>query len=193
VKKIILATQNAHKLEELKAVLPAGWDVQTAFDAGIRGELPETGLTLSDNATQKAMFLWDHCATPSLADDSGLEVTVLDGAPGVYSAMYAGPERSDQANRSLLLANLVGATDRAARFRTVLAWATAEGIQLYEGVVYGQIAHDERGSYGFGYDRIFIPNDGNGRTFAEMLPEEKVAMSHRSRAVRAWLTGLERS
>jgi XTP/dITP diphosphohydrolase len=75
----------------------------------------------------------------------------------------------------------------------VLAWATAEGIQLYEGVVYGQIALDERGDYGFGYDRIFIPNDGDGRTFAEMLPEEKVAMSHRSRAVRAWITGLERN
>lgn len=191
--KIILATQNAHKLEELRSVLPEGWEVQTAFDAGIRGELPETGSTLEENATQKAKYLWDHCGISSLADDSGLEVPVLDGAPGVYSAMYAGPERSDRANRSLLLANLVGATDRAARFRTVLAWATAEGIQLYEGVVYGQIAHGEHGEYGFGYDRIFIPNDGDGRTFAEMLPEEKVAISHRSRAVRAWITGLERS
>lgn len=191
--KIILATQNAHKLEELRSVLPEGWEVQTAFDAGIRGELPETGSTLEENATQKAKYLWDHCGISSLADDSGLEVPVLDGAPGVYSAMYAGSERSDQANRSLLLANLVGATDRAARFRTVLAWATAEGIQLYEGVVYGQIAHGERGEYGFGYDRIFIPNDGDGRTFAEMLTEEKVAISHRSRAVRAWLNGLERS
>jgi XTP/dITP diphosphohydrolase len=193
VKKIILATQNANKLEELRSVLPEGWEVQTAFDAGIRGELPETGSTLEENATQKAKYLWDHCGISSLADDSGLEVPVLDGAPGVYSAMYAGPERSDRANRSLLLANLVGATDRAARFRTVLAWATAEGIQLYEGVVYGQIAHGEYGEYGFGYDRIFIPNDGDGRTFAEMLPEEKVAISHRSRAVRAWITGLERS
>jgi XTP/dITP diphosphohydrolase len=193
VKKIILATQNAHKLEELKAVLPAGWDVQTAFDAGIRGELPETGLTLSDNATQKAMFLWDHCATPSLADDSGLEVEVLDGAPGVYSAMYAGPDRSDQANRTLLLRNVANSTNRSARFRTVLAWATARGVALYEGTVHGSIATEERGLNGFGYDRIFIPDDGDGRTFAEMLPEEKLAMSHRSRAVRAWLTALERS
>ncbi len=191
--KIILATQNSHKLEELRSVLPEGWEVQTAFDAGIRGELPETGLTLEENASQKAKFLWHHCGISSLSDDSGLEVSALDGAPGVNSAMYAGPERSDQANRSLLLANLVGATDRAASFRTVLAWATAEGIQLYEGVVYGHIALEERGEYGFGYDRIFIPNDGDGRTFAEMLPEEKAAMSHRSRAVRAWITGLERS
>lgn len=174
-------------------MLPKGWEVQTAFDSGIRGELPETGSTLEENATQKAKYLWDYCGISSLADDSGLEVEALDGAPGVYSAMFAGPERSDQANRSLLLANLVGATDRTARFRTVLAWATADGIQLYEGVVDGQIAHDERGEYGFGYDRIFIPNYGDGRTFAEMLPEEKVAMSHRSRAVRAWITGLERS
>jgi XTP/dITP diphosphohydrolase len=193
VNKIILATQNAHKLEELRSVLPEGWEVQTAFDAGIRGELPETGSTLEENAAQKAKFLWDYCGISSLADDSGLEVTVLDGAPGVYSAMYAGPERSDQANRSLLLANLVGATDRAARFRTVLAWATDQGIPLFDGIVYGRIADDERGEYGFGYDRIFIPNDGDGRTFAEMLPEEKVAISHRSRAVRAWITGLERS
>lgn len=191
--KIILATQNAHKLEELRSVLPNGWEVQTAFDSGIRGELPETGSTLEENAIQKAKFLWDYCGIPSLADDSGLEVPVLDGAPGVYSAMYAGLERSDRANRSLLLANLVGATDRAARFRTVLAWATAEGIQIYEGVVYGQIAQCERGEHGFGYDRIFIPNDGDGRTFAEMLPEEKVAISHRSRAVRAWITELEKS
>jgi XTP/dITP diphosphohydrolase len=193
VNKIILATQNAHKLEELRSVLPKGWEVLTAFDAGIRGELPETGSTLEENAFQKAMHLWNHCGIPSLADDSGLQVAGLSGAPGVHSAMYAGPERSDQANRSLLLANLVGAADRAATFRTVLAWATLEGIQLYEGVVHGQITHDERGEYGFGYDRIFVPNEGDGRTFAEMLPEEKVAMSHRSRAVRAWLTGLERS
>jgi XTP/dITP diphosphohydrolase len=193
VKKIILATQNAHKLEELRSVLPDGWEVHTAIDAGICGELPETGTTLEENATQKARYLWEHCGIPSLADDSGLEVAVLNGEPGVYSAMYAGSDRSDQANRSLLLANLDGVADRSATFRTVLAWATPEGIQLFEGLVHGKIAHEERGAYGFGYDRIFVPTDGDGRTFAEMLPEEKVAMSHRSRAVRAWLTGLERS
>jgi XTP/dITP diphosphohydrolase len=107
--------------------------------------------------------------------------------------MYAGPERSDQANRSLLLKNLGGLSHRSARFRTVLAWATDRGIQLYEGIVDGHIATEERGEHGFGYDRIFVPNDGDGRTFAEMLPEEKVAMSHRSRAVRAWLTAVEKS
>jgi len=193
VNKIILATQNAHKLEELKSVLPKGWEVHTAFDAGIRGELPETGSTLEENAVQKAKFLWDRCRVPSLADDSGLEVAALGGAPGVYSAMYAGPERSDQSNRSLLLENLGGMSDRAAAFRTVLAWATKEGVHIFEGIVHGQIAQAERGEYGFGYDRIFMPNDGDGRTFAEMLPAEKVAISHRSRAVQAWLKGLEKS
>lgn len=193
MKKIILATQNSHKLEELRSVLPTGWEVETAYGAGIRGELPETGSTLEENATQKAKYLWDTCRVSSLADDSGLEVDALDGAPGVYSAMYAGPERSDQANRSLLLKNLGGLSHRSARFRTVLAWATDRGIQLYEGIVDGHIATEERGEHGFGYDRIFVPNDGDGRTFAEMLPEEKVAMSHRSRAVRAWLTAVEKS
>lgn len=193
MKTIVLATQNVHKLDELKAVLPEGWSIQTASEAGVRGELPEDGTSLEENATQKALKLWSHCKIPSLADDSGLEVDVLDGAPGVYSAMYAGPERLDSANRDLLLQKLQNTTNRTARFRTVLAWATFEGVELYEGVVHGSISHVERGSNGFGYDSIFIPDEGDGRTFAEMQPDEKIALSHRSRAVRLWLKGLERS
>lgn len=174
-------------------MLPEGWGIQTAFEAGVRGDLPEDGTSLEENATQKAQNLWSRCKVPSLADDSGLEVDVLDGAPGVYSAMYAGPERLDSANRELLLQKLQNTGNRKARFRTVLAWATKEGIQLYEGVVHGSISHAERGFNGFGYDSIFIPDEGDGRTFAEMQPDEKIALSHRSRAVKLWLKGLERS
>lgn len=191
--RIILATQNRHKIEELQAVLPEGWRVRTADDEGIRGELPEDGRTLEANATQKALFLWKRSQVPSLADDSGLEVEALAGAPGVDSAMYAGPERSDSANRIKLLEQLEGARDRKARFRTVLAWATLDGVQLFEGVVHGQITRHERGTNGFGYDSVFVPDDGDGRTFAEMSPAEKVALSHRSRAVQAWLRALEKS
>lgn len=193
MKRIILATQNRHKIEEFQAVLPAGWDVRSAFEEGIRGELPEDGRTLEDNATQKALFLWSHVQVPSLADDSGLEVDALFGEPGVDSAIYAGPERSDSENRNKLLLLMDGKVNRMARFRTVLAWATVAGVQLFEGVVNGQITLKERGTNGFGYDSVFVPDGGDGRTFAEMSPEEKIALSHRSSAVQAWLKELEKN
>lgn len=184
--KLVLATQNPHKVAEIRAVLPRDWEVLQPSDFGLSGELREDGATLEANASQKALFLWELTGVPSLADDSGLEVDVLGGAPGVDSAHFAGPERSDSANRSKLLDALQDSVNRRARFTTVLAWATAEGVTCYRGTVEGNIGECERGTQGFGYDSLFVPLEGDGRSFAEMSPAEKTALSNRSRALAAW-------
>jgi len=191
--KLVLASQNPHKIRELRAVLPEHWELLTASDLGIAGELPEDGTTLQENAQQKSEFLWRACGLPSLADDSGLEVDYLDGLPGVHSAYYAGPQKSDSDNRAKLLVHMQGAAERKARFKTVLAWTTQEGTSLYLGQVEGEITQAERGSQGFGYDSLFVPSEGDGRTFAEMQEGEKSLISHRSRAVAAWLKALQKS
>ena len=191
--KLVLASQNPHKIRELRAVLPEHWELLTPSDLGIEGELPEDGTTLQENAQQKSEFLWLACGLPSLADDSGLEVDYLDGLPGVHSAYYAGPQKSDSDNRAKLLLHMKGAVERKARFKTVLAWTTQAGTSLYLGQVEGEITREERGSKGFGYDSLFVPSEGDGRTFAEMQEGEKSQISHRSRAVAAWLKGLQKS
>ena len=188
--KLVLATQNPNKVKEIQAVLPSTWSVTTALEAGITEELPETGDTLDANAREKAAFLQEYTGGFALSDDSGLEVDALDGAPGVYSARYGGPEKDDALNRAALLRAMDGQTQRSARFRTVMAWATPTGMTTYEGVVEGTLLTAERGTGGFGYDALFVPIDGDGRTFAEMSVDEKKAMSHRSRALRAWMENL---
>jgi XTP/dITP diphosphohydrolase len=188
--KLVLATQNPNKVKEIQAVLPSTWSVTTALEAGIIEELPETGDTLDANAREKAAFLQEYTGGFALSDDSGLEVDALDGAPGVYSARYGGPEKDDALNRAALLRAMDGQTQRSARFRTVMAWATPTGMTTYEGVVEGTLLTAERGTGGFGYDALFVPIDGDGRTFAEMSVDEKKAMSHRSRALRAWMEDL---
>jgi XTP/dITP diphosphohydrolase len=184
--KLILATQNSHKVAEIRAVLPPEWELLLPSDFGLSGQLREDGTTLEENAIQKARFLWEQTGIPSLADDSGLEVDALGGAPGVDSAHYAGPERSDSANRGKLLDALKDSANRRARFTTVLAWATADGVASYRGTVEGTIGDCERGTQGFGYDSLFVPLEGDGRSFAEMSSSEKTALSHRSRALAAW-------
>jgi len=188
--KLVLATQNPNKVKEIQAVLPSTWSVTTALEAGITEEIPETGDTLDANAREKAAFLQEYTGGFALSDDSGLEVDALDGAPGVYSARYGGPEKDDALNRAALLRAMDGQTQRSARFRTVMAWATPTGMTTYEGVVEGTLLTAERGTGGFGYDALFVPIDGDGRTFAEMSVDEKKAMSHRSRALRAWMEDL---
>ena len=188
--KLVLATQNPNKVKEIQAVLPSTWSVTTALEAGITEELPETGDTLDANAREKAAFLQEYTGGFALSDDSGLEVDALDGAPGVYSARYGGPEKDDALNRAALLRAMDGQTQRSARFRTVMAWATPMGMTTYEGVVEGTLLTAERGTGGFGYDALFVPIDGDGRTFAEMSVDEKKSMSHRSRALRAWMEDL---
>ena len=191
--KLVLASQNPHKIRELRAVLPEHWELLTPSDLGIEGELAEDGTTLQENAQQKSEFLWLACGLPSLADDSGLEVDFLNGLPGVHSAYFAGPQKSDSDNRAKLLEQMRDSAERKARFKTVLAWTTQEGTSLYLGQVEGEITKEERGSQGFGYDSLFVPSEGDGRTFAEMQEGEKSLISHRSRAVAAWLKALQKS
>lgn len=187
--KIVLATQNPGKISEIQALIPANIQVVTARECGIVEDIPETGDTLEINAIQKAEFLFKKTGLPSLADDTGLEVEHLNGAPGVYSARYAGEAKDNNANMDKLLLELKDVKNRKARFRTVLAWTTADGTKIFEGVIEGNIAQQRMvGSYGFGYDPVFIPN-GHQRSFAQMLPSEKSSMSHRGRALDNWMRG----
>ncbi|MDR2882662.1 MAG: RdgB/HAM1 family non-canonical purine NTP pyrophosphatase [Alistipes sp.] len=193
--KIVFATNNSHKLAEVSAILGPGWELVTPASLGITEDIPETGDTLEDNALQKARYLYERIngersdgvtesvvGVPTFADDTGLEVAALGGAPGVRSARYAGDRHDFDDNNRLLLRNLEGAADRSARFRTVIALIIDGREHLFEGRVEGRIVDGYRGTEGFGYDPIFAPA-GSTATFAEMPPEEKNAMSHRARAV----------
>ncbi len=180
--RILLCTGNAGKVDELGAMLPERFEVVSLADAGLPSELPETGETLAENALQKARYAHARTGLPCLADDTGLEVDALGGAPGVRSARYAGEARDPVANMRRLLMELDGATERQARFRTVLAFVSADEERTFEGIVEGVITGAPQGKGGFGYDPVFKPL-GSTRTFAEMSPEEKNAMSHRGRAM----------
>ena len=192
--KLLFATNNAHKLAEVQAVLGPEYELGTPRDCGVTEEIPETQPTLEGNALQKARYLRERTGLDCFADDTGLEVAALDGAPGVRSARYATDGHDFAANNRLLLANLRGAADRRARFRTVVALLRSGEEHLFEGIVEGRIIECERGCEGFGYDPLFVP-DGFDRTFAEMSADEKNAVSHRARAVRRladYLHGLEK-
>ncbi|WP_375415865.1 RdgB/HAM1 family non-canonical purine NTP pyrophosphatase [uncultured Hymenobacter sp.] len=182
--RLCFASNNAHKLDEIRPLLPAGLVLLSLADINCHEELPETQDTLKGNALQKAAYVWQHYGVPCFADDTGLEVAALHGAPGVYSARYAGPQRRADDNVARLLKELRGAADRTARFRTVVALVGLTATeQLFEGVVPGRIAEAPKGVGGFGYDPIFVPDEGDGRTFAEMTLAEKNQISHRARAV----------
>ncbi len=192
--KILFATNNAHKLSEVSEVLGNGFRLLTPRDCGVTEEIPETQPTLEGNALQKARYLHEHTGLDCFADDTGLEVAALGGAPGVRSARYATDGHDFAANNRLLLKNLEGTTDRRARFRTVIALILNGEEHLFEGLVEGRIIDAERGAEGFGYDPLFIP-DGSDKTFAAMSAEEKNAVSHRGRAVRrlaAYLHSIEK-
>lgn len=152
-------------------------------EIGCKDELPETQSTLEGNSLQKAAYIFDHFHLPCFADDTGLEVEALNGAPGVYSARYAGEQKNSEDNISLLLKNLSGKENRKARFRTVITLLGLNGIKTFEGVVTGTILTDRRGAGGFGYDPVFLP-DGSRKTMAELTLSEKNQISHRGMAVR---------
>ena len=181
--KILFATNNAHKLTEVQAVLGDSYTLVTPRDCGVTEEIPEKQPTLEGNALQKARYLYERTGLDCFADDTGLEVEALGGAPGVHSARYATDGHDFAANNRLLLQNLAGEENRRARFRTVVALILGGREYLFEGVVEGQIIDRETGHEGFGYDPLFRP-DGYDRTFAQMTTEEKNAVSHRARAVR---------
>lgn len=187
--KILFATNNAHKLAEVQAVLGDSYTLVTPRDCGVTEEIPETQPTLEGNALQKARYLYERTGLDCFADDTGLEVEALGGAPGVHSARYATDGHDFAANNRLLLRNLADKENRRARFRTVVALIFGGREYLFEGVVEGQIIDRETGHEGFGYDPLFRP-DGYDRTFAQMTTEEKNAVSHRARAVRKLATFL---
>jgi len=186
--KLVVATSNTGKLDEITRLL-----VEVGVEVMNDGrDVEETGTTLEENALIKARAVAAyHSDTWVLADDSGLEVDALDGAPGVYSARYAGPEKDNHRNMDKLLASLEGMENRSAQFRTVLALVKAGQEHLFEGVIRGKIIDEKRGGGGFGYDPIFVP-DGFDRTFAQMTPQEKNQISHRAIALRKLVEFLAR-
>ena len=189
--KLAIATNNAHKLSEIRAILGDSFEQLLSLkDLGIDVDVEETGTTLEENALLKARTICKLCKLPTLADDTGLMVDALDGAPGVYSARYAGEAHNDANNRALLLKNLEGKTSRRAHFSTVIAicYPNVDFITA-NGRVEGSILHEERGSEGFGYDSLFY-SDELGKTFAQATPEEKNSVSHRGRALHAMLEKL---
>ncbi|MDE6060117.1 MAG: XTP/dITP diphosphatase [Clostridia bacterium] len=190
--KLALATNNQHKIQEMRAILGDSFEELLSLkELGIDVDVEETGETLEENALLKAREITRLSGLPSLADDTGLMVDALNGAPGVYSARYAGEGHDDKANRELLLKNLSTATDRSAHFSTVIAVCYPDGKYLLaEGRVEGKIGFEERGNGGFGYDSLFI-SDELGKTFAEATQDEKNSVSHRGRALRAMLAKLQ--
>lgn len=181
--KIVFATNNAHKLAEVQAVLGDAYELVTPRMCGVEEEIPENQPTLEGNASEKSHYLRARTGLDCFADDTGLEVEALGGAPGVHSARYASDGHDFAANNRLLLRNLEGTVNRRARFRTVISLLVGDEEHLFEGIVEGRIVERESGAEGFGYDPLFVP-DGYDRTFAEMTPDEKNAVSHRGRAVR---------
>ena len=185
--KIVFATNNQHKLDELRRLTGGKIEILGLKDIGCDVDIPETGDTLQENALQKARYVRDHYGMDCFADDTGLEVDALDGAPGVRSARYApGDGHDSAANMALLLKNMDGVADRKARFRTVIALIIDGKEHLFEGKVEGDILEAPAGTGGFGYDPVFRPQ-GWTRTFAEASQDEKNAVSHRGRAVRKLL------
>jgi len=180
--KICFATNNSKKIEEVKAALGAEFTLLSLQDIGCEEELPETGDTLEHNAMEKAQYVYDNYGVSCFADDTGLEVEALDGAPGVYSGRFAGEPRSDARNVDLLLEKLAGQSNRKARFRTVVALILEGEKHKFEGIAPGEITKEKSGDKGFGYDPIFRP-EGFELTFAQMPLEEKNQISHRGKAV----------
>ena len=190
---IVFATNNQHKLDEIRGILGDGFEIVSLNDIGCHEDIPETGKTLEENALQKAQYVYEHYHVNCFADDTGLEVDALNGAPGVYSARYAGGEGHDsEANMTKLLHELGNNNNRKARFRTVIALiekkdvcpcgcTSVKKVHQFEGIVNGEIIREHRGGEGFGYDPIFQP-EGYDKTFAELGMDIKNTISHRARA-----------
>lgn len=192
--KIVFATNNQHKLQEIRDILGSEFEIVSLKDIGCDVDIPETGNTLEENAMQKAQYVYDHYNLSCFADDTGLEVEALNGEPGVHSARYAeGTDHDSEANMAKLLRNLEGKDNRKARFRTVIALiqkqdvcpcgcTSIKKVNRFEGIVNGSIATEKHGTAGFGYDPIFVP-EGYDKSFAELGESIKNGISHRARAV----------
>lgn len=184
-KRLVFATNNAHKLEEIRAILGNSIEILSLADIHCHADIPETADTLEGNARQKSRYVYEHLGLDCFADDTGLEVESLGGAPGVYSARYAdGQGHDSQANMNKLLKEMEEKNDRKAQFRTIISLIEKGEERQFEGIVKGQITREKRGESGFGYDPIFQP-DGYETTFAELGSDIKNRISHRARAVAA--------
>lgn len=182
-KRLVFATNNAHKLEEIRAILGNSIEILSLADIHCHADIPETADTLEGNARQKSRYVYEHYGLDCFADDTGLEVESLGGAPGVYSARYAdGQGHDSQANMNKLLKEMEEKNDRKAQFRTIISLIEKGEERQFEGIVKGQITREKRGESGFGYDPIFQP-DGYETTFAELGSDIKNRISHRARAV----------
>lgn len=190
--KFCFATNNKHKIEEVAALLGGHFQLLSLRDIGCTEELAEDFFTLEENSRQKAEYVFKKFNVPCFADDSGLEVGAISGEPGAISAHYAGPQRNHDDNMNLLLNKLKGIEDRRAQFRTVITLFEDNGfMKQFEGIVTGKIIDGKRGTIGFGYDPIFVP-DGFSKTLAEMTMEEKNQISHRAQAVHKLVEYLKR-
>lgn len=185
MKKIVFATNNAHKLQELRQIVGDKLEILSLNDIGCHDEIPEDAPTLEGNALMKAQWVKDHYDIDCFSDDTGLEIDALGGEPGVYSARYGGVAHDSERNMDKVLAKMQGIAERTARFRTVIALIEGDKVSTFEGKVEGHILTERHGDEGFGYDPIFAPIEGDGRTFAQMTSQEKNAISHRGRATAA--------
>lgn len=182
MKTLLFATGNPHKVQEMQQILDGRYRLLSLADIGCGEDIPETADTFEGNALLKARYVAQHYHTDCFAEDTGLEVEALNGAPGVYSARYAGEEKDPSANLRLVLAKMEGVANRRARFRTVIALLLNGHEYLFEGCAEGHLSEAPRGEGGFGYDPVFVP-EGYSHTFAEMPSEAKHAISHRGKAV----------
>ena len=181
--KLVFATNNKHKLQEVRDIIGSGVEILSLADIGCNDDIPETADTLDGNALIKARYIYEKYNVSCFADDTGLEVDALDGAPGVYSARYAGDGHDSEANMKKLLENLTGKNNRDAQFRTVIALIIDGEEKLFNGIVKGKITEEKRGNSGFGYDPIFVP-EGYSESFAQMDSSTKNRISHRYRATK---------
>lgn len=185
MKKIVFATNNAHKLQEIRQIVGTEFEILSLADIGCDVDIPETADTLDGNALMKAEYIKEHYGIDCFSDDTGLEIDALGGEPGVYSARYGGVAHDSERNMDKVLMKMQGVTERSARFRTVIVLIEGDKVTKFEGKVKGNILTERHGAEGFGYDPIFAPVEADGRTFAEMNAQEKNAISHRGRATAA--------
>jgi XTP/dITP diphosphohydrolase len=184
-KKLVFATNNTHKFREISAITGKHITLLSLADIGCSEEIPEEQETIEGNARQKALFIYNKYGMDCFADDTGLEIDALNGEPGVYSARYAGPGCNFEDNMDLVLTKMKDVKNRKARFKTIIALVADGKVNTFEGIIEGSITTGKRGTGGFGYDAVFLP-DGYNKTFAEMIPEEKNKISHRAKAVKAF-------
>ncbi len=187
--QLVFATNNLNKVKEVQALIPAHIKLLSLKDIGCFEDVPETQPTIKGNTVQKAEFIKKHYGYDCFADDTGLEVEALHGAPGVFSARYAGPQRNDNDNMDLLLSNLKDTSNRKAQFKTVIALHLKDQLQTFTGICKGEITTTKHGDKGFGYDPIFKPN-GHTQTFAEISLDKKNSIGHRGKAVQLLVTFL---